>query len=890
MKVTQSLRSFLEARLADHNGPDLLQVYLDHCPSLETQVNVAAGTGEPVAEKRNTYTDGTSEWFSFRIPRNAASEPEFTDWSISWPLDLHAEGIGSTGWDWNARCSRFVGFDFDAITGHAAGIGIADEELRRVREAAEALPYVQVRRSTGGAGIHLYVFLDAIPTANHTEHAALARCILGMMASEVGFDFASQIDACGGNMWLWHRKMTKENNGLSLLKPHTKTLTVDDLPSNWRDNVEVVTRRRQKVSVPGLVEGSGDPYDVLTQSHRRVPLDETHKRAIAELEDAGFCANWIADYHMLHTHTCGFAKLHESGQYRGVFQTISRGSKPQEPNCYAFPLPDGGWRINRFSAGINEAPTWNQDGLGVTHCFFNKRPNLATAAAARGGARLSEGGFQFATAREALVAVADLGEELELPEQFHGRQAVLKTSKSGELVVQVKGFAEMQQPNGWAMKRGNVMEKVCSVKTEPTIRDEAGFPEYEKLLRALRSTAHDAAGWVYRDERGAWDRQPRDDIRLILKSHGRTKDECEAILGHAAERRWTLVNVPFASEFLGDRRWNWDAPQLKYAPSEVPGPHPHWDMILKHCFSGLDASLRESPWANRVSIKTGYEYGLAWVACLLREPFQPLPYLFLYGPQNCGKSSLHEAIEELMTKGVASADRALTNQSEFNGELANCVLAYIQEKHLGKMAYARIKDWTTSPTIWIRRMRTDAYSQPNTLHFIQTANEAAACKLLPGDSRICVIQVTPFASEVPRQIMKERLQAEAPAFMRTLMDLTLPPVEGRLRLPVIETEAKERLADRNAHEIEAFINSECHRIPGQKIALNEFYEKFLEWLPTEDRYTWTKRRFVNELPDDVAYGAQNNNQRFLGNLSWDAAAVAGVPFIAHKGRLIQQNA
>ena len=59
---------------------------------------------------------------------------------------------------------------------------------------------MEVRRSTGGSGLHLRTYLDSIPCENHTVHAALARAILGMMSSECNFDFASQIDCCGGVM------------------------------------------------------------------------------------------------------------------------------------------------------------------------------------------------------------------------------------------------------------------------------------------------------------------------------------------------------------------------------------------------------------------------------------------------------------------------------------------------------------------------------------------------------------------------------------------------------------------------------------------------------------------------------------------------------------------
>jgi len=172
--VTEAIRSFLTARRATHNGPDLIDLYLEHASHLETQVNVAAGNGWPVDGKRGSFTDGIDEWFNLRIPSNASDKPHFRDYEIRYPFDLHAEAIGSTGWDWNNRTSRFFGYDFDSITGHAAGVGVTVDELDRIREAAQAIPWVSVRRSTGGKGLHLYVVLsEGIETENHAVHAAL---------------------------------------------------------------------------------------------------------------------------------------------------------------------------------------------------------------------------------------------------------------------------------------------------------------------------------------------------------------------------------------------------------------------------------------------------------------------------------------------------------------------------------------------------------------------------------------------------------------------------------------------------------------------------------------------------------------------------------------------
>ncbi len=228
-KVSESIGLFLSKRATPANQ-DLVDRYHAGC---ETQVNVIRG--EPVEGRRNTYTDGEYQYWNLRIPKKADTEPVWRDYEMSWPFDLFAEGIGCTGWDWNKKKSLWVGFDVDSITGHAAGTGITDEELETVKEKAEALPYVEVRKSTGGKGLHFYVHFDGIPTENHTIHSALARCVLSMMSSATGFDFASQVDVCGGNMWIWHRKANKENGGLSLIKAATQVLTAKDLPSNWRD-------------------------------------------------------------------------------------------------------------------------------------------------------------------------------------------------------------------------------------------------------------------------------------------------------------------------------------------------------------------------------------------------------------------------------------------------------------------------------------------------------------------------------------------------------------------------------------------------------------------------------------------------------------------------------
>ena len=157
--------------------------------------------------------------------------------------------------------------------------------------------------------MHLRAYLDGIPCENHTVHAALARAILGMMSSECNFDFASQIDCCGGVMWIWHRKMTAENHGLEIIKPATKVLTAADLPANWRDHIEVVTRKRSKVRVNALSDEKLDKFEALASAQTIIPLDDSHKAQIEALQRSHYTTLWVADHHLLQTHTCALKWL-----------------------------------------------------------------------------------------------------------------------------------------------------------------------------------------------------------------------------------------------------------------------------------------------------------------------------------------------------------------------------------------------------------------------------------------------------------------------------------------------------------------------------------------------------------------------------------------------------
>ncbi len=419
-----------------------------------------------------------------------------------------------------------------------------------------------------------------------------------------------------------------------------------------------------------------------------------------------------------------------------------------------FPLPDGAWRVYRFSPGIAEAETWSQDGQGWTTCYFNRYPDLATACTLLGGVEREQGGYVFSSPEAAVKAAKSLGEDLTLKEVPKDRKVTLKAHKDGRLVVEIERKKNEGPKDGWDDRNGKYV-KIFKVKADPKEEDELDFNEFDKIIRAVKTTAAEHSGWMIKEEGKEWTRHPASNVKMFLQNLDHPKNEAEAIMGGAVGRSWKLVSLPFREEYPGGRQWNLDAAQFKYKPAELVDDevphHPHWDMIFDHIGHELTPVLRELPWAIEAKIRTGADYLRAWVACAFRDPFQPLPYLFFFGQEGSGKSIFYESLGRLVTKGIVKAERSLT--SEFNGELSGAIICAVEETDISKApgAHAKIKEYVTARTILIRKMRHDCFAQPNTTHWVQTANSPKNCPVFPGDTRITMVRVNDLLKSKDRQ-------------------------------------------------------------------------------------------------------------------------------------------
>jgi hypothetical protein len=133
--------------------------------------------------------------------------------------------------------------------------------------------------------------------------------------------------------------------------------------------------------------------------------------------------------------------------------------------------------------------------------------------------------------------------------------------------------------------------------------------------------------------------------------------------------------------------------------------------------------------------------------------------------------------------------------------------------------------------------------------------------------------VGPLLEEIPKPVLIRALEEEAPQFMTTLMSMTLPTSETRLRLPILDTAGKAQAAECNRNPLEEFISDSCHEVSGCKMSFKAFFEAFQASLSAFESAQWTKRKTRQNIPDAFPVGKSTGGQLYVGNISLEAVEI-----------------
>jgi uncharacterized protein DUF5906 len=402
-------------------------------------------------------------------------------------------------------------------------------------------------------------------------------------------------------------------------------------------------------------------------------------------------------------------------------------------------------------------------------------------------------------------------------------------------------YRNEQGADEWQRLRANLKKSKISVRAlEDAMlkRSRIGIPN-----TPLRYVAEDGrrVGWFAETNEKGWVPIDGSEARASMRAQGQDPD-CE--IQAAIYQPWSLVNEPFQAEELPGRLWNKDGARLAYEPK--PGSHPTWDRVLANVGHGLDGAVLEDEWCVESEVRNGATYLFYWVAALFQTPKERTAFLFFYGEQEAGKSTFHEAVGPLLSRGYVRANHAIRSKDGFNGEIANAILCVIEEIDLSdprRETHERVKDWVTGKRISVRALYCQAYDLDNHTHWVHCANKRHYMAAMSGDTRVTSIYVQKVADPEPKEVLLAKLAAESPAFLYSVLHAKLPPASGRLRIPALDTRDKREQTDSTRTDLEEWLETR----DWVDLEEEDLIRAFLEQLPKSSQPLWDRGRVAREL-------------------------------------------
>lgn len=855
--VRSAVNKFLNHHLAD--SPWLISRW---SKSLETQVMVSPGINEV---EPNIWQGEGETWSNHRWPYKAGTAPQYHEKKLTYDPEKRIQRVGSTWWDYENQESVAIGIDIDAVdSGHAAGTNQLDEfALGQVVAKLSRLDYITLVRSTGGRGVHGYVFFDPDnrpKTANHNEHTQVALAVLEKIREDIGLDLVQEkiVDVKGVILWLWADSSGPDHPGFSVIQEATCDLSADDIP-HW----DRLTSTTSKVN--------NERHD-----YQQCDLEQEHIEILSELEDIGFQYRWIEEHNMAHTHTIALKTLHERRKnegrpLRGFFETVSSGSS--EINCYITPRPNGVFKVARFGNSVSEHDSWFEKE-DDTWTFFNQAPDPMLLI---GNYAITHDMASATIERDKMLECLSLlgVEDFPLPEKKTIN--VSYDASSGSLTATCSYAEGDQILSGWSRSGKKVTAKV-PIKGDQGTRTQNYLDEIDETFRFVVQPDNTIYGWFHRTNIGWVEYQGCGQlVRIVAQQFG--KKAVDEVISMMQNNPWKLGNQPFQGEELPGRVWNHNAAGFVCEPSERPGPHPHFDKVLDHLGYGLNEAVAAADWAGEWGVETGADYLRYWLASAIKYPFEHLPYLFCFGPQGCGKSIFIEMIQMLFPRACQDVASALTG--DFNGEIRGVVFACIEEKNLAKRgiaqkAYEKIKEWTVAKQVQVHIKGKTPYMQPNTMKFIHMANNINSIRIDRDDTRIVAVDVPRLVNPIPKSILFAKLEEEAPQILRTLLTTQIPPAIERMRVPHINTVAKMEIGEGSMSDVQRYATAYLRPCPGGLIELGEFESCYLKFCKDKQGQSYqpvgkrTMAAEMRKMDDLLVLGKHGKeNKTFLGNVRWE---------------------
>lgn len=773
--------------------------------------------------------------------------------------------FGVSGWDYHNKTSHFLSIDVD-LAGTKKIDGVTQERMDEIITACSGLPYLEVRKSTHGKGLLIRAFLqEGISSETNMEHKKLCKTLIQQINQDTKLELVlgKDVDKYGEIAWIWSSEQNEDS--FALLSAHIDYYEPKEVESEATPRIFVdcdIQAVEEEGFWSSLTDKTKECLDWIKGKDGIVEYN------VAQNEDK-------EDFGCIKLHTFMLQRAHAHFNLCGKFETVASGSNTRDVNCFAIPTTNGGLRVIRYGGGNEKG--WMVDDKGRSFCMFNDALTLSATAHKFGGQLDPGNGYLFDSLTNAIKCLNTYTKEkVACPDIYKDRKAAIKLIDSSNIQVRVdKEYSqERAMADGWHNGRGYFK---TTIQVHIPEDNDIGLTD-EEIGLVKENTRHivmhyNSANTMWQIKtRGAWVKKGASEVDPFITSFG-FGNKAKAIRGMLMRESLFGIDVPFGKEILGKHTVNITKAKLNVEPEKVKDISTWWAFLL-HIGSYLTPFIKQDLVCQELGIRDGKDYLVLWIALSIRKPALRLPYLFLFGEQETGKSMFHEVLGHLLSpSSFARGDRALTDAKAFNGDLMGATHIILEEVDFSAnpLAYNRLKDYVTAEDISIRALYMDAMIMPNYTHWIQVANSASYCPVESKDTRVTMIKVSKPVNPRPKHELSDALKKEAPQFLQHLLSMDLPNFKGRLAMPVIKTDAKDEVTETRSNNVECYIEDCIVSKNGAFELLTDIYSNYVAYckeIKGSNRTPLTRRAFSKEMQKSFPKGRSTkmSGKHIFGNM------------------------
>lgn len=210
----------------------------------------------------------------------------------------------------------------------------------------------------------------------------------------------------------------------------------------------------------------------------------------------------------------------------------------------------------------------------------------------------------------------------------------------------------------------------------------------------------------------------------------------------------------------------------KPASFERTPKFPTWDEILGNLGASIDSHVRDR--YGTVGMTTGRDYLIRWIAGLIHHSNYRLPYLFLHGPKDSGKSLMHECISCLLYAHSVNIGKMLNRSTVINEPMADVCLAIIDNKLLNDSETIKLNTWVNDEFVTIKSLIRPPSLVKNSLHWIHCAKSIAELPEIHYSSGLVNIKTSAVTKMTDKRHLLRRLNYEAPSLLAYILVMDIP--------------------------------------------------------------------------------------------------------------------